>query len=262
MTDVILMGKQAAFVVAVVDNELAGGQLTLQEVAVKAGYAPKSAHVTASRMMSDAKITQAIADRKRLLAEQAAGEIDVDARRVLREWAEIATADPTDVVTVRRLNCRHCWGFQFGYQYTDAEYAKETAEEMQTAENLGMQCDLTRFSGGPGYRYVRDPNPACPECSGEGVEDVHIRDLRKLTGPARKLIAGVKNGKFGIEVMFRDQDAALRNLAQYLGLLVNKNEHTGAGGGPIQTQNANVNYTLPADPVEAARQYQLLMEGK
>jgi phage terminase small subunit len=262
MAEIVLAGKQPVFVAEYVANELAGSPLTLHEVAVKAGYAPKSASVTASQLLADPKITQAISERKRLLAEQAAGQIDVDALRVLREWAEIATADPTDVVTVRRLNCRHCWGFQFKYQRTDAEYAKECAEEMQMASAMGRDAELDQFGGGNGFRHTREPNPDCPECDGEGVEDVFIRDLRKLKGPARKLIAGVKNGKFGIEVMFRDQDAALRNLAQYLGLLVNKNEHTGANGGPIKTENANVNYQLPADPVEAARQYQLLMEGK
>jgi phage terminase small subunit len=262
MTEIVLAGKQPAFVAEYVANEIAGGPLTLQQVAVKAGYAERSASVTASQLLSDPKIIAAIAERKRLLAEQAAGSLDVDSTRVLREWAEIATADPTEVVTVRRLCCRHCWGFQFKYQRTDAEYAKEVAEEMQLASAMGRDAELDQFGGGNGYRHTNPPNKDCPECCGEGVEDVFIRDLRKLTGPARKLIAGVKNGKFGIEVMFRDQDAALKNLAQYLGLLVNKNEHAGPGGGPIQTDNRNINYTLPSDPVEASRFYQQIMEGK
>lgn len=239
-----------------VDNELAEEQLPDYEVAVRAGYSAKNARTTASKLLASPNIQAAIAERKRLLAEQAAGLVDVDAKRVLREWAEIAVGDSTEIVTVRRLNCRHCYGFAFRYQYTDAEYAKGTAEAM----DLGQ--DLDRFKGGNGYVYVRDPNPDCPECCGEGVEDVHIKDFRKLTPAQRKMIAGVKQGKHGIEIQWRDQDGALKNLAQYLGLLVNKNEHTGKGGGPIQTQNQNVNYTLPADPVEAAKQYQLLMEGK
>jgi phage terminase small subunit len=262
MADVILSGKQAAFVAEYVANEATGGNLPLYQVAIRAGVAERNAPKYATEALANPKIQAAIAERKRLLAEQAAGLTDVDAKRVLREWAEIATADPSEVVTVRRLNCRHCWGFQFGYQRTDAEYAKDTAEELEDAQAEGRNAELDRFSGGPGFRHTRDPNPECPECDGEGVEDVFVRDLRKLSGPARRLIAGVKQGRHGIELQFRDQDAALRNLAQYLGLLVNKNEHTGANGGPIQTQNANVNYDLPADPVAAARAYQLLMEGK
>lgn len=262
MADEYLTGKQPAFVVAFVDNELAGGQLTLHEVAVKAGYAPKSAGVTASQLLSDPKIIQAIADRKRLLAEGVLSEFSVDAKRVISEWAQIALADGSQITQVRRLNCRHCWGFRFHYQYTDAEYAKESAQEFEDAAFEKRNTELDRFCGGGGFRKTRDPNPDCPECAGEGIEDVYIADFRKLPPALRKLIVGVKQTRNGLEVITRDQDGALRNLAQYLGLLVNKNEHSGPGGGPIQSQNANVNYTLPADPVEAARQYQLLMEGK
>lgn len=262
MTEIVLAGKQPAFVVEYVANEIAGGPLTLHEVAVKAGYAVKSASVTASQLLADPKIIQAIADRKRLLAEQAAGFTDVDAVRVLQEWAAIATGDTTEIVNARRLNCRHCWGFNFKYQRTDAEYAKECAEEMQMASAMGRDAELDQFGGGNGFRYTADPNPDCPECSGEGVEDVFIADFRKLSPRQRKLIAGVKQGKHGIEVQFRDQDAALKNLAQYLGLLVNKSELTGKDGGPIRTANETINYSLPTDPVEAARAYQLLMEGK
>lgn len=254
MTADLILGKQGAFVVAYVDNELAGGELTLAQVAIKAGIAERNAHVYASRALAMPKITQAIEARKRLLAEQAAGKIDVDAERVIQEWAMIATADPTEVVTVRRLNCRHCWGLTFAYQYTDAEYAKETAAALDAGESLEP------FVGGPGFNCVGEPNPHCPECGGEGVDNVHIADLRKLKPAARRLIAGIKQGKHGIEVQFRDQGEALAKLAQWLGLLVNKNEHTGPNGGPIQTQN--VNYTLPTDPQEAARAYQALMEGK
>lgn len=254
MAEILLTGKQSVFVAEYVANEIAGGKLTAQEVAVKAGVSPKTAHVYASRSLADAKIIAAIAERKQLLAERAAGTLDVDAVRVLREWAEIAIADPTQVVTVRRVNCRYCNGVNHEYQFTDAEYAKETADELGEDEP-----NLDRFIGGGGFHLLTDPHPDCPECAGEGVEDMHVADFRKLKGAAKRLIAGVKMGKHGIEVQFRDQDAALRNLAQYLGLLVNKNEHSGPNGGPIPT--ANVNYTLPADPVAAARAYQLLMEG-
>lgn len=256
MADVILRGKQAAFVDAYMANELLpiGERQTLTQVAVIAGVHEKSATTYPTQALANPSVQAAIAERKRERAKQGAALADVDAIRVLREWAEIATADPTDVVTVRRVNCRHCWGVGHGYHYTENEYARETAEAIQDG------ADLSAFAGGPGYRYNRPPHPECPECAGEGVEDVYIHDLRKLKGPARRLIAGVRQGKHGVEVIFRDQDAALKNLAQYLGLLIERKEHSGPGGGPIAT--ANVNYSLPSDPVEAARTYQLLMEGK
>lgn len=252
MTGVILSGKQAVFVAEYVANELAGGKLTQYEVAVRAGVAERNASKYASEALATPKIKQAIAERKTDLAKQAIA--DVDAARVLQEWAAIAFADPTKAVTVRRLNCRHCYGLGFRYQYTDAEYANETAQAIQLGD------DLARYEGGGGFYKLREPNPDCPECAGEGVEDLTIKDFRKLPPEVKRLIAGVKMGKHGIEVQFRDQDEALKLIAQHLGMLVNKNEHAGPNGGPIP--HANVNYNLPSDPAEAARQYQLLMEGK
>lgn len=260
MTDKVLTVKQSQFVVAFVENELAGGKLSGTEVALRAGYSQKNAVSLSSQLLADSRIQNAIAERKQWLAANEAPS--VDAARVLQEWAAIATGDTTEIVKARRLNCRHCWGFNFKYQRTDAEYAKECAEEMQMASAMGRDAELDQFGGGNGFRYTADPNPDCPECSGEGVEDVFIADFRKLSPRQRKLIAGVKQGKHGIEVQFRDQDAALKNLAQYLGLLVNKSELTGKDGGPIRTANETINYSLPTDPVEAARAYQLLMEGK
>lgn len=252
---VILSGKQAVFVAEWVANEAKpeAERLPGYQVAVNAGVAPRNAAAYASLALSNPKIIAGIAERKRQLAEDAAPDVDV--KRIVREWADIAFADATEAITVRRVNCRHCWGLGHAYQWTDGELARESAEDMQREA-----FDSSRFIGGGGYRYTRDPNPDCPECCGEGVEDVHVADLRKLRGPVRRLISGVKQGKNGIEILFRDQSEALAKLAQWAGLLVNKNEHSGPGGGPIPT--AAVNYTLPSDPAEAARAYQLLMEGK
>lgn len=48
-----------------------------------------------------------------------------------------------------------------------------------------------------------------------------------------------KEGKFGLEVITRNQDEALKMVAQHLGMLKNRTELTGADGGPIN----QVNYT-------------------
>jgi phage terminase small subunit len=248
-----LTNAQSKFVVAYVDNELAGGKLSGTEIAVSVGYSPKTAFERAPALLAMPSIQEAIAERKTWLAENAAGP-EIESKRVLREWTQIALGDPTEIVSVRRPNCRHCWGVGYAYQWLDGEYAEGTAEAMRLGDTLD------RFKGGPGFRQLRDPNPDCPECAGEGVEDLHVKDFRKLTDAQRRLIAGVKYGKHGLEVSYRDQDAALLNLARFLGLVVNKNEHGGPNGGPIPV--ASVNYTLPSDPVEAAKAYQMLMEGK
>lgn len=63
--------------------------LKATEAAIRAGYAPKSAHVTASRLLSDAKVQASI---QALLAKVAqANELTV--QRVVKEVARIAFGD-------------------------------------------------------------------------------------------------------------------------------------------------------------------------
>ena len=70
----------------------------------------------------------------------------------------------------------------------------------------------------------------CPECGGDGVPFVWFADTRTLTGAARLLYAGVKRTRNGMEILTRNQDDALKNVAAYLGM--NKgNLNVGFGGG-------------------------------
>lgn len=112
---------------------------------------------------------------------------------ILREYMAIASADPNQLVRVVSRCCHLCWVLE--------------------------EKDLP-------------PNPACTTCRGEGVSFVRVSDTSKLTGTARKLYAGAKQTKDGIEIKMRDQDGALRFLAEYLGL-GKKLEVSGPGGGPI-----------------------------
>ena len=87
--------------------------------------------------------------------------------------------------------------------------------------------------GGFGFDMNAEPNPDCPECGGLGQEYVHVMDTRKLTGSAKRLYAGVQRTKDGIKVLTRDKDAALANISRYLGMLVDRKEISGPGGGPV-----------------------------
>lgn len=80
--------------------------------------------------------------------------------------------------------------------------------------------------GGYGYDETLDPNPDCPRCNGAEHWSGAFHDTRDLTGPARRVFAGVKEGKFGVEVITRNQDEALKMVAQHLGMLKNKTELT------------------------------------
>ncbi|WP_145498528.1 terminase small subunit [Yersinia bercovieri] len=203
-----------------------------------------TAYVNASRMYRNAKVSRAIRDA--LDARERRTRITQDA--VLKWWWDIATADASQITELRRLCCRHCWGFGYQYQWRDAvefEEARLKAVESKKREPLDV--------GGYGFDATLDPNPDCPRCNGEGVGRTHFHDTRDLRGAARRLFSGVKEGKFGIEAITRNQDEALKMVAQHLGMLRNKTEISGPDGGPVKTETVNMT------PDEAAEAYRKMM---
>jgi phage terminase small subunit len=223
------------------------------QAAMRAGYTqnPDAACSTGLRLLGDARIQGLIAEQ----LEKVSKEATVDAAQVLREWLDVATADPSKIMYVRRINCRHCHGVDHEYQWGARQYA----EAMDAAMNAKKPTPLPSCSGGFGWRHNREPHPECPECGGEGREDVFFHDTESLTGPERKLIAGIKRTKDGLEVKMRDQDAAWQNVAKYLGLLVERRELTGKNGGPLAA--AVVPVELPTDPKALAALYMSVMGG-
>ncbi|ENB1828942.1 terminase small subunit [Salmonella enterica] len=179
----------------------------------KAGYTggDRNARILYRKPVVARAINQGIGQ----LSEQAI----LNAQDILRHWHEIAIADPGEISQMRRVCCRYCWGFDNHYQWIDdTEYDKAAAKAAKDSKPPPDQ------SGGFGFVANDDPNPDCPKCAGEGIEDVFLADTRDLVGPARRLIAGVKKTKFGIEVMTRDQDAALKNLAAFHNLASSEQE--------------------------------------
>lgn len=170
----------------------------------KAGYigGPRNARMLYRKPSVARAINQGI--------EQLTEQAILNARDILRHWHEIAIADPGYISQMRRVCCRYCWGVDNHYQWIDdAEYDKAAAKAANDSKPPPDQ------SGGFGFIGNDDPNPDCPKCAGEGIEDVFHADTRDLVGPERRLVAGVKKTKFGIEIMTRDQDAALKNLASF-----------------------------------------------
>lgn len=178
----------------------------------KAGYTGEDR--AARKLFRKPNITRAI---NRGL-EQLHKDVVLSGQEVLRHWHEIAIADPGEISQMRRCCCRHCWGERFLYQWRDIDEFDRAAEKAIAAGKPQPEY------GGLGFVENDDPNPDCPRCAGEGVADVYLADTRDLTGPSRRLIAGVKKSKFGIEIMMRDQDAALKNLAAFHHLAVSEQE--------------------------------------
>lgn len=201
----------------------------------RAGYKSQgeTGAAAARRLYRNVSVNRAIRDA--LTARERRTQITQDA--VLKMWWDIATADVNELTEYRRLCCRHCWGFGYNYQWRDVvEY--EDAVKKATAANKPPPKDV----GGYGYDDSLDPNPDCPRCNGAGIGRAHFHDTRDLTGAARRLFAGVKEGKFGVEVITRNQDDALKMVAQHLGMVKNRTEVTGADGGPIQSTGFDLSH--------------------
>lgn len=194
---------------------------------IRAGYSENGASASASVLLADPSIQAAIKVREGELATAA----NLSPQWVLERWAEIATADPQELMQLRRINCRNCHGYGHAYQWTQAEYAKATNDAIE------KQKPAPDFIGGFGFDPKRAPNPACTECGGEGTVDAHFFDSRKVSAHGRKLFAGVKQTKDGIEVKVRDPGEALANISRYLGMTTTKTELSGPGGGAIGVVN-------------------------
>lgn len=192
-----------------------------------------NAYASASQIYRNIEVNRAIRDA--LAERERRTEITQDA--VLKMWWDIAPADVNELTEYRRLCCRHCWGYGFNYQWRDAVEYDDAVKKAMAASKPPPQ-DV----GGYGYDDTLDPNPDCPRCNGAGIGRAHFHDTRDLTGAARRLFAGVKEGKFGVEVITRNQDDALKMVARHLGMVKNKTEITGADGGPIQSTGIDLSH--------------------
>lgn len=143
-----------------------------------------------------------VAARIRELTDRAAERTALPAASVrIQELREMEAADANDIIAMKWGACRHCYGFDHGWQYIDEmEYAK--AVDMAIA----MKQAHPSMDGGFGFNPTLDPHAECPRCWGVGERRPWIADTTKLTGGARKLYKGVKiKGNGDIEILLHDQ---------------------------------------------------------
>lgn len=239
-----LTAKQEAFALALVETNNQS-EAYRRAYNVRPGTPIRTINEAAARLAAHS----GIASRVRQLRDELAKKTMVTAAMVVDQWWKIATTDTNELVQLRRINCRHCWGVGHRYQWTAEQFA------MACAEMIEKRRPCPDNSGGDGFDGNRPPHPDCPECHGNGDESVYLADTRKLTGGAKLLYAGVKQTKYGPEIIMRDQDDALRNIARFLGMFTEKVQL-------LTQQQVPSDVTLPtADPVEAAKVYARLMGG-
>lgn len=163
-------------------------------------------------------VAKRIKHYRRLAADAAVNNL----ADTINDWIQIAEADPNDLIKHRVGACRHCHGDGFLYQWRDEqEWAQAIASAMDAYDPKkdpeGNGPRLPDNLGGYGFNANIVPHEYCPKCDGRGIPYTVVADTDTLTGAARRLYAGVKVTRDGLQVLMRDQDKARENLARVLG---------------------------------------------
>jgi len=187
--------------------------------AYKAAYSScrkdEAASVNASKLLRNAKVDAYVQQRMK----QREKRTEITADKVLQRWWDIATADPNEIVHLRRVCCRHCFGKDHQYQWRDKEeYDQAVQLVIKLAKEQEKEPVTPSDDGGYGYDRLLRPHSKCPYCCGEGREELHVEDTRDLSPKAKLLYAGIKQTATGIEIKMQDQGKALENVARHLGM--------------------------------------------
>lgn len=213
-----------------------------RQAAIRAGYSPVSARVTACDLLAEPEVQAKLKAAMDARAERTGIEADAV---IARFWA-IATADARDLVELHRGCCRYCYGKDHRFQRTPREMEEARYQHALALRDAEDPDAFPEFDeqGGIGYNPKNDPHPSCPECFGDGEERVVAKDTRDLPPAARVLFAGVKTTQHGLEIKTHDQLAALRDVGRHKGLFKDKVEVTGKNGGPIEHREAQLDQLL------------------
>lgn len=200
--------KQDAFALALAET---GNQSAAYRIAysVSENTALHTVYNAASRVANLPHVRKRTDEYRQKFALEATFNV----QQVFQWRLDIATADPTEVTYVAARSCRYCHGADHKYQWTDEdEYLAAMAKALD--EDKPAPSD----QGGYGFSRALEPASDCPKCLGDGVPEVVINDLRKLTGKAKKLIAGI-DYKNGIPIVkFHDQAKAWDDVMRMLGV--------------------------------------------
>ncbi len=203
-------------------------------------------------LLKNAKIVNAIEARMTGRADR----VTVDQDFVLRRWLQLATADARELQGIWFVPCRHCWGIDHSYQFTDLELrdaiTAHRREMLKLPEGDSRRVEFDERGGG-GYTINKEPcrgsdwverelqrhdamgrdppedlkptaDHSCPACFGDGIMRPWVADTRNLSPSAATLFNGFKITKDGsLQIMMRDREHAEDMLAQHLGMLVQRN---------------------------------------
>ncbi|WP_025901409.1 terminase small subunit [Tatumella sp. UCD-D_suzukii] len=175
------------------------------QAAARAGYSDPN---YGRQLIAKPNVAKAIAEQQKKSLARTIGTAD----EILSQMWQLATFDANELSQYRRGCCRHCWGIDHKYQWTEFEYRQ--AEDKAERQGKAPPDD----SGGLDYNRTIDANPDCPVCSGEGVGRVYMQDTRKLSPIARLAYSGTKITKGGVEVVSISREKMFEAIIKRMGL--------------------------------------------
>lgn len=175
----------------------------------------KACEAASSRLLSLAKVRKAIEAGQKARIQRIEYTQDQMFNRLLR----MMTADVNEIMEVRRFNCRHCHGKDHLYQWKDEAEYQRVCDEIVADAPEGQIPKVPSCAGGYGFDERADPVAGCPNCHGDGRQDIHFKDTRFLSEGARMLYGGVELTQNGMKVKIHDQLAITQLLMRHMGML-------------------------------------------
>jgi len=140
----------------------------------------------------------------------------------------------------------------------DAGYSDKTAgaQASRLLKNDGVRAEVARLKGKATAKAEVDIERVVRELSLIGFADlaefvewgpdgVRLKASDTLDAERRRAIVEVSEGKFGVKIKLADKNSALEKLGRYLGMFIDKVEHS----GKIETTAPVVNLTLTSKGV-------------
>ncbi|MDE2426247.1 MAG: terminase small subunit [Elusimicrobia bacterium] len=210
--------------------------------AISSGYSPSRAVFVTRQLLKDPRIKRQVA----IIEADRLKRLRFDGDVFLAQELMLASADVTELQQVWVPPCRYCWGKNFEYQRTWAEFNEAfeawqrlpdkrqrrqpayasmgTGDAVLVYDEGGAKLPFDQ-RGGDGYDVEQPPNPACPNCRGRGLEvagvgscvHVKFKDTRDLSDAGKLLFGGVEPTARGTKLLLRSQDAARTRLMGMLG---------------------------------------------
>ena len=230
------------------------------QAAIRAGYSPKSAAQAGCAMLIKPNVQQAVHG----LASARARRMGIDADDLMRLWAAIVSFDANELVQLRRVCCAYCYaddgnqpllspsGLEQAKRKHDAERAKRLRANED--DDIGEYPEYA----GPWLDKRLPPVDGCPECGGDGREEVFFSDTRNLSPAALQVYSGIKVGERGIEMLMMSKEKAMDNLARALGLFRERDQE---GSGSVSVSGEEL-CKLFDDRMRAARDRQAVVNAE